>query len=197
MAAQQQQNKRLKRLPRPCQDVNQPLSGAFAYVLDLQKNYDMSLDEIEQFLRRQKSCIYLFGEDPKKSRYFIKGYVILHFKTKAHVPFMLKISIRNTQEEALLDTEDGCHDIDTNLERLKQTGMMMSPDGVDSENKSSDDDKAFAEGEVDRLCAADQFPGVYHSYIEPYYSEIMAVLKANPLKMALLIAKGCYINRAT
>src|SRR5829696_1393187 len=98
-----------------------------------------SFDEIEKQLRSQNSFIFLFGEDPEKSN-CLKGCDIHN-----DLPFVLRISIRTSRDIACkMDIESGCHDVNVNLQRLKQTGFVVM--------KNEADPKEFAAKEVTRLC---------------------------------------------
>src|SRR4029078_6267414 len=144
-------------LPAPPTDLNTPFVTLGGYVMKLYKEHMMSFDEIEMFLRKQNSFIYLFGEDPKKSRYFLPGYEIRD-RNNTIQPYSLKISARETRDAALLDTDPGCYHALTNLERLKKTGVLTAME---------QDDEKFVECEVDRLCACEVI-GNESEYIEPY-----------------------------
>jgi len=136
----------------------------------------MTFDAIETKFRHENSSIYLFGEDPEKSK-VLKGY-----KVHSNKPYALNVSIRASRKIACGDVESGCHDEAANLLRLKNTGVIVC-----------DDDQHVAESEIKRLCDHGPFGGT-SSYVEPYFSEIVKLLQTKPIYSAILTAKKIQIK---
>ncbi len=137
------------------------------------KGDGLTFDEIETKFRKENSLIYLFGEDPEKSK-VLRGCSVYQMK-----PYVLNISIRASRSIALMDVESGCHDQLVNLLRLKDTGFVVS-------------DMNCAE-EVNRLCQYGSIGGK-STFVEPFFSRMKQYLHEHPIEAGILASKGICIE---
>lgn len=117
-----------KILSNPSRNSNDEMV-ALGHIAQLIIDYKGSITfcDIEIELRKQSHRIYLFAEDPSKSK-SNKG-----FKPFGGATYLLGYSTKPI-ELAKLDFEEGCHDENANLERLKDCGGAVLPNTTTSNN---------------------------------------------------------------
>lgn len=100
-----------------------PLSSLARPVQILAQKY--SFYEVETTLRKVVPPVrlFLFAEEANKSQYNLPNTRSVDFNRKP-CTYVLSMSTK-PREKALLDMEEGCHDVSNNLERLKNCGIWV------------------------------------------------------------------------
>ncbi len=147
---------------------------ACAFVGKLHIEQNMTFYDMERKFRKVGISIYLFGEEPQKSK-FTKG---LNFGDNVYA---LMISVKRCRDFALKDAESGCHDVHINLTRLKNTKMTLV-DNMESKIEIEN----FVASQVDLWCSTSKMEAHYVPHI---YAAFETYLRANPSKQQILNEK--------